>query len=114
MFLILLALIFVTSNFIRRKAMNNGLPALRWSIASMLSFGVGLFVGCIVLSFLIMKKNPAFYELAAQNDKAGLNDMLNTVFSQNQFVFTAIILCGGFGGSLFVNYLLDKKIKQLN
>lgn len=100
-------LFFCTNN--AKRAQTKGLNLITWTLLTIVSFSVGIFLACFVLGMIIMAKNPALLTLAQANDRARMNEFMVTNFSQNEFLYSSLIMAGAFGGYLLIRYLIDKK-----
>lgn len=108
MLFLLLAVFFLSLSNARRASAKGLNPGL-WIALTALSVLVGLFIGCILLCFIVLARYPDLLELAKINDRAGLQTRIESLYNQSGLVYTALIFGGGFGGYLLVRYLLDRK-----
>lgn len=108
MLFLLLAVLFLSLSNARRAAAKGLNPGL-WSGITLFSFIAGLFVGCVLLCFIVLARYPDLLELAKINDRQRLQARIETLYAQSGFIYAALIFGGGFGGYLLVRYFLDKK-----
>lgn len=107
-FPILFLLFFLGSNNYR-KAQAIGLNPIAWVLYTALAFATGIFVACMILGSIIMYKTPQLLSLAKTNDRTAMNEFMIADFANNNFLYSALIMAGAFGGYLLVRYLLDKR-----
>ncbi|MES2477663.1 MAG: hypothetical protein V4561_01145 [Bacteroidota bacterium] len=105
--IIFMLLFFCTNN--AKRAQAKALNPITWTLLTILSFSVGIFLACFVLGMIIMAKNPALLTLAQANDRVRMNEFMVANFSQNEFLYSSLIMAGAFGGYLLIRYLIDKK-----
>lgn len=108
MLFLLLAVFFLSLSNARRASAKGLNPGL-WTALTAFSVLVGLFIGCILLCFIVLARYPDLLELAKINDRAGLQARIESLYNQSGLVYTALIFGGGFGGYLLIRYLLDRK-----
>jgi hypothetical protein len=108
LFPILFLLIFFSLNNSKR-AQIKGLKPVVWVFYTILAFSIAVFLSCFLLGVIIMVKNPSLLALAQANDRAAMNEFMLTNFTQNDFLYSSLIMAGAFGGYLFIRYLIDKK-----
>lgn len=108
MLFLLLAVLFLSLSNARRAASRNLKPGI-WAVVTSFSVLAGLFVGCVLLCFIVLLQHPDLLELAKLNDQAGMQKRIGALYNQSGLLYTALIFGGGFGGYLLVRYFLDKK-----
>lgn len=108
---LLLILAYLTyNNALRARAF--GLNSLRWSVATLMLFLLGIFLGSMVLGIILMSKNPQLYQLSLQGKQLEVNNFLMDAFKQNNFLYSTLIFSGGFGGYLLVRFLIERKARR--
>ena len=105
--ILLLLAMFCLNN--ARRAKMKQLNPVAWVSYTILSFCTGLFIACVTLGMIIMAKNPELLSLAQTNDRPAMNKFMIENFAQNEFVYSSLIMAGGFGGYLLIRFLIDKK-----
>lgn len=103
----LLITLFCINN--ARRAMNKGLNSSWWILFTIIAFMVGTFVMSFVLFVILVNKHPDVYSLIESNDQAGLNKFMMNEMNQHEILYPALIFAGGYGGYLFIRYLIEKR-----
>ncbi len=102
-----LLLFFCTSN--ARNAQLRGLAKAKWIFLTIISSFAGVFVASFIIVGIMVQKNPMMKQYLLQNNQKALNELLVQNLIANNFLYTALILAGSFGGYLLIRFLIEKK-----
>lgn len=105
----ILFVLLLSGASIAQMAKARGLKPFAWVLATVLSFFIGIFVACTVLSIILLYKYPALFTLVQNKDKAGMNEFFIQNLSANFFLYSTLLFAGAIGGYLLVRFILEKK-----